>query len=297
MTQEAEVLSPEVTNDWEVEQEETEQVTPEQQEPDESEPEEEAEEGQEEAEGEGEEGETEDEFFLGDEKLESPASEEDEEVDGKPAPNWVKDLRKQHKDQAKRIKELESQLETKQAAPQADTVTELPPRPTLESVDYDEDKLEAEWAKWYEVKRKLDEQQAKQKDEQAKLQEIHQEKVKRYNERKAQVKVQGYDIAEQAVISEVPQNIQSAIIHYAESPEMVVLALGRNAELRAKAAKTTDPVELGRLIGNIEARAKVAPKVNRQPSVTPQVKGGNGAKQQSAEDRALYAAFPDAQIT
>lgn len=247
---------------------------------DEQESEEQEEDGEEsqedDSESEDDEGELENEFYLGDEELGSPASEDEQEEDEQATP-LIKQLRNKLKEQGKRIKELESGRSDDPGADNKAEVTELPPRPTLESVDYDEDKLTEELEKWYTTKADIDRRKKEQSEQLEQLQKVHQEKLSRYQERKAQVKVQGFDIAEKAVISEVPENIQGAIIHYSESPEMVVLALGRNKELRTKAAQTTDPIELGRLIGTIEAKARIAPKANKKKSVTPQVKARGGA--------------------
>lgn len=269
-------------NEWEIESESSETVEEQEiEQPEtEEEPEAEAEEGQTEAEGEAEE---EVDIFLGDEQLESPTSEDDAEVDGKPAPQWVKDLRKQNRELSRKVKELESKKpETVNAE---NPVTELPPMPDISDadIDYDGEKLKQKMAAWVDLKIKHDSHKASQEAEQKRLQDEHMKRVDRYNERKKAVKVQGYDIAEQAVINEVPQNIQSMIIHYAEAPEMVVLAAGRNADIRKKLAETKDPVELGRLIGNIEAKARIAPKVNNRPSATPQVNASGGAKLASIE--------------
>lgn len=236
----------------------------------------------------------EDEFFFGDEKLESPTSEED---DAESAPQWVKDLRKKSREDAKRIKELEKQLEEKaQAAP---VPTGEVKKPSLgdDGIDYDEDIYEQKLTEYYKAKSQQEAAAKSQQEQQEAFIQLHNEKTAQYNERKSQVKVSGYDKAEQIVIDEVPQNIQGAIIHYAEKPEMVVLALGRNPELRKQISQTTDPVQLGRLIGNIEAKVRIAPKAKKKASSTPSVKGNAGGKRASAEDKAFYAAFPDAKIS
>lgn len=276
-------------NEWEIESESAEMAEEQEieQAETEDEPEAEAEEGQTEAEGEAEE---EVDIFLGDEPLESPTSEDDDaDVDGKPAPQWVKDLRKQNRELSRKLKELESKkLETAEAEK---PVTELPPMPDISDadIDYDGEKLKQKMAEWVDLKIKHDSHKASQEAEQKRQQEEHLKRFERYNERKKAVKVAGYDIAEQVVINEVPQNIQSMIIHYAEAPEMVVLAAGRNAEIRKQLANTKDPVELGRLIGSIEAKARIAPKVASKPSATPQVKASGGAEIASIE-RALEKA-------
>ena len=66
---------------------------------------------------------------IGDEK---PPVEDEEE---KTAPKWVKDLRRQTKEQARRIRELEQEAAAKVAP--AEKAPDLGPKPTLDDCDYD----------------------------------------------------------------------------------------------------------------------------------------------------------------
>lgn len=244
----------------------------------------------------------EDEFYLGDEKLDSPASEEEtegeEHQEDEKTPQWVKDVRaeiKLLKRENKELKEKSKQPEQSKAET-VEHVEELPAELKLEDFDYDGEA----YAK-YIKQRTVDElaiesKKLKKASELDELKKKHDEKVTTYNTRKAALKVKDFDVAEKAVIDEVPQQIQSAILHYSNTPEMIVLALGRSKDLRDKAAGITDPVELGRFIGSIEARAKIAPKSKNSPAPTPKVSAKNGAGNQNVADRALHKAFPDAVI-
>lgn len=235
----------------------------------------------------------EEEFFFGDEKLESPTSEED---DAEAAPQWVKDLRKANREQAKELRELKKQLEQTTQQPQPDTVDLKEPSIWDEGIDGDEDVFKAKWSEYHQAKSKQEQAEKAQQEQQEQFLRSHQEKLNQYNERKSKVKFKGYDRAEQVVMNEIPEQIQGAIIHYAEKPEMVVMALGGNQELRKQISQSTDPVQLGRLIGNIEAKVRTAPKAKKQTSSAPSVKGQNGGKRLSAEDKAFYQMFPDAKI-
>lgn len=235
----------------------------------------------------------EDEFYFGDEKLESPTSEEDE---AESAPQWVKDLRKKSREDAKRIKELEKQLEEKaQVAPVP--AGEIK-KPSLwdEDINGDEEVFEQRLTQYHDAKSQQEVAAKSQQEQQEAFIKLHNEKTAQYNERKSQLKVKGFEKAEQIVISEVPEQIQGAILHYADKPELVVMALGGNPELRKQISQTTDPVQLGRLIGNIEAKVRTAPKPKKKPSSTPSVKATGGSKRTSSEDKAFYAMFPDAKI-
>ena len=90
-----------------------------------------------------------------------------------------------------------------------------------------------------------------------KEQELHaayQERLSRYQQRVKALKVPGYQEAEQAVLEEIPIETQNAILFESEKPEIVVLALGRNAELRKQLAEATNPVAIGRLLENVSNR-------------------------------------------
>lgn len=243
----------------------------------------------------------EDEFYLGDEKLDSPTSEEEAEEDDnhqedEKTPQWVKDVRAE----IKLLKRENRELKDKSKQPEqskvetVDRVEVLPEKPKLEDFDYDGEAFADAIEKWTVKKSAIESEKLKKASELDELKKKHDEKVTTYNTRKAALKVKDFDVAEKAVIDEVPQQIQSAILHYSNTPEMIVLALGRSKELRDKAAKITDPVELGRFIGSIEAKAKIAPKSKNSPAPTPKVAANNGAGKQDLADKALHKAFPDA---
>lgn len=104
-----------------------------------------------------------------------------------------------------------------------------------------------------------------------------QQKAANYMQRVKALKVAGYQDAEQAVREDVPVHIQDMILLESEKPEIVVLALGRNAELRKQLAEATNPVAIGRLLERIESKARIMPKAKTTAATTPTVKGSNGA--------------------
>ena len=169
--------------------------------------------------------------------------------------------------------------------------------PTLESVEWDEEAYQQKLAAYYEQKAAKEKAHAEQEQQKAKLIEVHNQKLVQYRENASKLGVKGFAEAEKAVLEEVPENIQGAILHYADKPEIVVLAAGLNPAIRKQLADTTDPVALGKLIGSIEARAKLLPKSKQnKPAPSAQVKGSQGAGKQSAVDADFNKAFPDAVI-
>lgn len=224
----------------------------------------------------------EEEFYLGDEKLESPSSDEDKD------PALVKTLRNVIKEKERELKEL------RHAATSAPVqIQEMPPKPTLESSDYDEVAFEQKLTEWHDTKRKIDDAKAKKESSDEAYRQQHNAKVNQYLEDRKAVKFKGFDVAERRVTEEVPISHQNFILDRAKNPTLVVMAIGSNAELRKQLSEATDPAEIGWLIGNIEAKAKTLPKGKKQQSSTPEVKGG-GVQRRSSADIALAKVLPDA---
>lgn len=241
----------------------------------------------EESEGGEQEAEEEVELFLGDEKLESPTSEpEVKDTD------LVKNLRKEIQERNKKIHELEKQ----KSAP-AVSVDEQLVMPTLEDADYDDAAYQQKVIEYLERKSAQEKAKAEREAAQAKLMEVHNQKLAAYKEGVAKLKVKGFAEAEKAVLEEVPENVQGAILHYADKPEIVVLAAGLNPAIRKQLAETTDPVALGKLIGSIEAKAKLLPKSKTgKPAPSAPVRGTQGAGKQTREDADFNKVFPGAVI-
>lgn len=226
-------------------------------------------------------------LFLGDEELGSPSSEE-----VKQDSDLVKKLRKEIQERNRELHELRANRQMQPAV--ADEPLTMP---TLESVEWDEEAYQQKLAAYYEQKAAKEKAHAEQEQQKARLLEVHNQKLAQYRENASKLGVKGFDEAEKAVLEEVPENIQGAILHYADKPEIVVLAAGLNQAIRKQLAETTDPVALGKLIGSIEAKAKLLPKSKQnKPAPSAQVRGSQGAGKQSAVDADFNKAFPDAVI-
>ncbi|NBN70561.1 scaffolding protein [Proteus sp. G2618] len=210
-------------------------------------------------------------FYFGDDELTSPVSEEERDT------GLVKHLRNTIKEKDKELREARKQQTHQPVTQQQLTPPPRMPQLSDEGIDYDDAVYSQKVQEWAERNARYQSQKAEQERQQQSLQQAHQQKIASYQERVKSLRVSGYQQAEQSVIEEVPEQIQAMIIHFAEKPEMVVLALGRNAELRQQMANATDPVAVGRLIGSIESKAKIMPKPKNKPAATPEVKGGTGA--------------------
>lgn len=116
-------------------------------------------------------------IVVGDEK---PEEQQEDDFHGKPAPQWVKDLRKDKKESDRRIKELEAKL-NEQNKPEA---IELGEKPTLESVGYDADEFEKQLVEWTAKKAQFEQQEAAKRAEQEKAQKVWQDKLNSYETKK-----------------------------------------------------------------------------------------------------------------
>lgn len=210
--------------------------------------------------------------MLGDEPL--PASNEDE-IDGKPAPAWIKELRKQNREKDKRIRELEQaqQAAQQQAAPATQT---LGPKPTLEGCDFDGEVYAEKLVAWNDQKRKVDEQEAAARAEQEAAQAAWNQRLTSYNTAKAALRVHDFDGAEHVVRETLSQTQQGVILQGADKPELVVYALGMNPAKAKELAAIKDPIKFAFQVAKLEGQLKVAPREKAPPAPERQVRGTAG---------------------
>ena len=84
---------------------------------------------------------------------------------------------------------------------------------------------------------------------------------------------------EQAVLEEIPIETQNAILFESEKPEIVVLALGRNAELRKQLAEATNPSSNWSSAGTYRIECQNHAKSKTTAATTPTVKGKRRSNQ------------------
>ena len=191
-----------------------------------------------------------------------PAAEEDTRA----APDWVRDLRKQHRELARRNRELEEQL--KQTAPAA-AKPKLGAKPTLEGCDYDAEVYERELAQWFEAKRAADAEARQIEEQQQSAARTWQEKLAAYGAAKTSLKVPDYDDAEALVQEQFNVTQQGILLQGLENPAMVVYALGKNPKRAKELSAITDPVAFAVAAGKLEAQLKVVNRKAPPPPVKP----------------------------
>lgn len=194
---------------------------------------------------------------------ESPPQEEK-----KPSPEWVRDLRKQHRKQLRELQKQNRELEAKlNQAPETQKAQEVGKKPTLEDFDYDAERYEASLADWFERKRQADEQAAKLQAERENQAKEWQAKLDGYSKAKAELKVRDYDEAEDITKDTLNVVQQGVILQGAENPALLVYALGKNPKKAKELASISDPVKFAFAVAKLETQLKVT---NRKAAPPPE---------------------------
>lgn len=198
---------------------------------------------------------------------ESPPQEREE------APQWVKDLRKSHREALKKIRELEAKGPA-QNAPQKPT---LPDRPKLSDHDYDEDKYQAALDGWYAKKREIDGFEENQKKAQQEERERIEATHKTYREAAGTLKVKDFKEAEEEVVTTLSQVQQGLILNGADNAPLLVYALGKNPKRLAELAAIKDPVKFAFAAAKLEKDLKTSNRKSEKPAPETVVKSTGGA--------------------
>lgn len=214
---------------------------------------------------------------------EEPEPSDDDDFSGKPAPAWVKDLRKQSREDKKRIKELEAQVQ--QAKP-ADKPIEVGPKPKLADFDYDEDQFETAVEQWHERKRQVEQQQAAKQAEEEKAKQAWQAKMQSYEERRQNVasKVRDFEEVEEAAKDKLTATQQGILIHAAENPELILYHLGKNPKKAQELSEITDPIQFAFAAAKLDSQMKIQ---TRKPATQPEKKPSGSAGLAGAVDQKL----------
>lgn len=203
----------------------------------------------------------------------SPPSEDEK------APDWVRDLRKAHREAIKENREMRARLEAEE---KAKTAQKLRPKPKLSDFDYDEDALAEDLIKWASEAEAAESVQKAQKKQAEEQQKAYEQKFEAYQSASRSMKVRDFEDAEMAVQEALSEAQQGMLIHGAAKPELLVYALGRDPERMKAISSITDPVQFAFAAGKLEAELKVT---IRKPSSQPEkrVSGGTGGRGGTAD--------------
>ncbi len=215
----------------------------------------------------------------------TPAPEESEE---QKAPQWVKELRKSHRETQRENRELKQKLEAMDNP--APAAVKLGAKPALEDFDYDTERYEKELAAWYDKKRQVDQREADAKAAQESQQKAWQEKLDAYNEKKTKLRVKNFDDAEANVLEAFDETQQGIVIQGADDPALTFYALGSNDAKLKELASIKDPVKFSFAVAKLETQLKVknrkAPPPERTVSGTAPKSGAVDSELERLRDEA-----------
>lgn len=172
------------------------------------------------------------------------------------APDWVRELRKSHRELQRRNRELEE----KAKVVAVEQKPQVGKKPTLEDLDYDAERYEAALSSWYDQKRRADEVEAKAREAAAAQDRAWQAKLDSYGKAKAELKVRDYEDAESIAQETFSVTQQGVMLQGAENPALVIYALGKNPTKAKELASISDPVKFAFAVAKLEAQLKVTPR-------------------------------------
>jgi hypothetical protein len=188
------------------------------------------------------------------------------------APEWVRDLRKSHRELQRKNRELEEKLKT---GPAEVKPVVLGQKPTLEGSDFDTDTYEKELTAWYERKRDADDQEAKAREDQKNQETAWNQRLETYSATKVALKAKDFDDVEHVAKEVLSVTQQGIILHGSDNSALVVYALGQNPTKLKEIAAITDPVKFAFAIAKLETQMKVTSRKSAPKPET--VVKGNGA--------------------
>lgn len=189
----------------------------------------------------------------------------------KPAPRWVKELRKSQRELARENRELKARLES--TASTETKPVQLGPKPTLDGCEYDSERYEAELAAWFERKRDAELAEQRARDAQEAQERDWRAKLEAYGKAKAELKVRDYDEAEDAVQSLFDVTQQGVMLEGAENPALLVYALGKSPSKAKELAAIKSPVKFAFAIAKLEKELKVSTRTKQAPAPEKTVSG------------------------
>jgi hypothetical protein len=173
------------------------------------------------------------------------------------APAWVRELRKQHRELQRKVKEYEER-ERAPATPSA--LPALKAKPKLEDHDYDTDQYETALEAWYRQRDAHESAERKARETAEEQDRAWKAKLDAYGKAKADLKVRDFEEAEHAVLETLSVTQQGVVLQGSENPALLVYALGKNPKRAKELAAVTDPVRFAFAVAKLEAQLKVQPR-------------------------------------
>lgn len=191
---------------------------------------------------------------IGDE----PAAEEEHR-----APEWVRDLRKSNREKDKQLRERDAEIARLKGA--GTQPAPLGAKPSLEACEFDTDRYERELEGWHARKRDTETQAAEKQRAADAATAAWQAKLGDYNKGKVALKVSDFEEAEDVARDLFDVSQQGIIISGADSPAMLIYALGKNPKKAAELAGIKDPVKFAFAMAKTETQLKTIPRKTVPP--------------------------------
>lgn len=175
------------------------------------------------------------------------------------APQWVKDLRKEHRETVRKLRALEAEKAERDAKAGQQKQAELGEKPTLASCDYDEEVYEPKLAEWYRRKSEIE---ARERDAQAQAERQNQEwqaKLEAHKKAASALRVSDYEEASEAVKTAF-SDIQYAIMHEADNSAVLEYAIGKRPAKVKELAAITNPIKFAMALAKLETQVKTTAK-------------------------------------
>ena len=176
------------------------------------------------------------------------------------------------------------------------TKIEVGPKPTLEGCDWDPDRFEADLLAWNTAKSRADAQEREHAEQAQQRNRVFEKAHGAYKAKAAALGAPDFDTVEARVISDLPEQVQAAIVQYMDDPAKVVYALGKHPSALAKIAAEPDPLRQILMIRDMEKKMTVTRKKPPEPE-SQTIQRGSVSLKQPAEDKRADKLLEQAQRT
>lgn len=137
---------------------------------------------------------------------------------------------------------------------------ELPPKPTLAEVDYDEEEFETRLEAWNKRKRQIEDAETERASIAEQANREWQQDLQGYTRRVSELKLADFDDAAEIVKGSLTLPQQAVIVKAASDAPAFVYALAHSDARLAELAKIHDPIKLAAAIARMEGAVKVVRK-------------------------------------
>ena len=219
---------------------------------------------------------------------ESPPSEEEESAR---APEWVRELRQNHRKLQSENKQLKAQLS---GAAEQNKPQPIPKKPTLEDCDYDAELFETRLIAWQDQLRETKVREDKERAAAEQAEKSWNDRLDAYGKAKQELKVRDFDDAEHQILENFSDMQQGLVVKYATAPALVVYAIGKNPAKVKELAAITDPVLFAIALRDIEKAITVT---NRKQPPQPESKVTSSGRISGGVDSTLERLRVEAEKT